>query len=271
MNRMYFYILLALSKTRNAFMIASFLVLANTAYAVEWTAPTTAELALLPPFCEAKLNNNSPNKAQWSRTLGRIFQSIHHYCFALNFVNRSYGMTGKDRGSTLHFALDNYNYMLKDPSNTHWLIPEILVNRGIALKLSGRDADALKDFYSALKLNPKYALAYAKIAEHFVAIGDKKNALEVVSQGLRYLPDAKFLQRRYRELGGALPYPEPLADNVEDTQTKVEAEDAAVDNPQTERSDRKPDEPDAADSADDEIVETPIGTKKNPWCRFCTE
>ncbi len=257
-----------LMKTIRIVAAACLLGLGNVAHAVDWSGASQAELALLPPYCEAKMNEGSPNRSYWSRSLGPIFQSIHHYCAGLNFMNRYYRSTASDRGSLLSFAIDNFNYMLKDPSQRGGLIPEIYVQRGMAHKLRNNDSQAISDFYKAIELNPRFGRAYLELINYFTEKGQRAKALEVTTQSLRYLPDARLLQKRYDELGGSQPYPEPIKSDTADieTETDTTAEPAGV------TSSPEPDpHPETDESGDDEFLEKPIGTKKNPWCRFCTE
>lgn len=252
--------------------------------AVEWSAPNASEMATLPPYCEARLNEKSPNREMWSKTIGSsTFGSVHHYCFALNFMNRYSRTMGPERGTWLHFALDNFNYMLKNPDLKSPLVPEIYLNRAIALKFADRDAEAIQDFYKALELGPKQVRAYTGLADFFAAKGLTAKALEVVTEGLRQLPDNKALQRRYTELGGKLPYPEPFAkpeekptgesavapvESVESKDTTPVAEPSTV-TPSLPTDDAPKAAPDIPLPATRQAQPVGDGAKKNPWCRFC--
>ncbi|MGB4923109.1 MAG: hypothetical protein WBO98_02820, partial [Candidatus Nitrotoga sp.] len=56
----------------------------NQASAVAGYSPTTAELSLLPPFCQAKLGTNPADHKLYSGKVGPDWLHIHHYCVGLN-------------------------------------------------------------------------------------------------------------------------------------------------------------------------------------------
>ena len=256
-------------------LLAAWLLgLAGMAQAVEWSGPTEAELALLPPYCEAKRNPGSPKRQYWHRSLGRIFQSIHHYCAALNFMNRYYRTPGPERKTLLKFALDDFNYMLKNPDPNSPLVPEIYVQRAIALKLAKQDSKALRDLNRALKLNPRYTKAYLELINYHTDKGQRSQALKVATRALRYLPEVGILRKRYDELGGKQPYPEPLvkaetqAPATKDNPGEAQPESAMPAGDEETMSDQKTAGEPAVRVPPEEF---PREDRKNPWCRFCTE
>ncbi|MBU4500460.1 MAG: hypothetical protein KKG40_09660, partial [Gammaproteobacteria bacterium] len=142
--------------------------------------------------------------------MGGDFLHIHHYCFALNFMNRARGIASvKDRQSTLGAAMTNFNYVLKYTQPGFYLRSEILMNRGIALSMQHKDGEAMGDLLKAIEIDPKLPRAYATLADMYEKQKNRSKALETVTAGLRHNPDTKSLQRRYTELGGKLPYPAP--------------------------------------------------------------
>ena len=188
------------------------LVIASTGdiiQAAESQFPTPAEMSALPPYCAARLGGNtSPEFKRWHDIMGPFFISIHHYCFALNDLNRSYSRPG-ERGRWLQAAINQLDYVLKNPPMDHPLTPEIYMRRGSALKLAGRTAEAMEDYSTVIRLNPKLRRPYLELADYYVEGQQKVDALKIVSEGLTYRPDDKKLQARYIQLGGKLPYPQP--------------------------------------------------------------
>lgn len=237
---------------------------------------------MLPAYCAARFApNNSPQYDQGHKTLGRIFESIHHYCFAMNFMNRYYKTSGSDRRTWLKFALDDFSYMLDHHPQGYPLAPEIYAKRGSALRLMGRDSEAAHDYYKALELNPRLRSAYLGLADYFADKNQGAESLKIVTKGLNYLPGDKALQRRYTQMGGKLPYPEPLeqpaatgektvADNpAEQSAPAASASESKESLPLSEGSPmtgstQPPDNPPPAPSE-----QPKFGTPKNPWCRFC--
>jgi hypothetical protein len=84
-------------------------------------APTPAELARLPPECAVKLGNGPDNQAKNAAYAARYGEAIwlhyHHYCFALNFMNRQSLVLGNKpaRRYDLQSAINNFNYLI-----VHW-------------------------------------------------------------------------------------------------------------------------------------------------------
>lgn len=242
---------------------------ANPAAALDMSVrPNAGEMRSLPPYCAARLNaaQGSPEWNAWRAQLGENFIDIHHYCFALVAVNRYWGArTPQDRGFFLQRAQNNFDYIVNAAKPDFPLRAEVHVKRGSLFRLMGKPGEAAKDFNQALAINPRLVKAYLQLADLNGAGKSRQRALEVVTEGLRHVPDSTALQRRYLELGGKKPFPEPV--------TK-EAEPAEVppDTPATQPSA-------AAEPAEAAAVQPPpaaqteappaIGTPKNPYCRFC--
>jgi hypothetical protein len=100
----------------------------------------------------------------------------------------------------------------------------------------------------------------------------------VVTAGLANLPDDKTLKRLYEKLGGKLPYPEPLekaaggkpageqTTPAEQKTTQAVAQPPAVEGAAAKEKPANPTQPAQAQTAP-----APMGTPKNPYCRFCPE
>ena len=175
---------------------------------------TDAEIARLPPYCAVRLKGNtSPEYKQWERTLGPGFLHTHHYCTGLVQLNRYRDHTRRspqDRAFICRGCRGNELHGHRASRATYILLPEIYLNRGIAFSLQKRDALAVTDMNKALKLNPHLVGAYLALAMRYAEMKQDDRALEIVTIGLKYNPDVRSLQGRYRELGGKLPYPEPI-------------------------------------------------------------
>lgn len=84
-------------------------------------APTKAELELLPKACDARLNGDNATRSFWNEKIGPDnFLHLHHFCFALNFINRAkFSVDKRNKGYYLGRAIQNFDYVLKAwPANS---------------------------------------------------------------------------------------------------------------------------------------------------------
>lgn len=242
-------------------------VLSAHAGAVEPWTPNASEMASLPPFCKAKFNEGSAENKLWGSTLGQDFGHTHHYCAGLNFLNRYYrSRSAQGKQFNLNNARTNFDYMVTHAAPTYSLMPDVYLNLGVVHTLMNQPAQAIAHFNKAIELDPNQAKAYNALADYYVKTKQSVKALEIVTEGLRYNPDTRSLQRRYTELGGKQPYPAPIAP------APVEAAPAKAD----ETPAATPPSPavgtqEAAPAAVVPDTPVPIGSPKNPYCRFCPD
>lgn len=241
--------------------------------AADWTYKRT-DFATLPAYCLAKFDEgegkNLAAAKMWRDSLGIGFIHVHHYCAGLILLNQARGMGSFDRGrqGTLEGALRNFDYMLSNAPGDFSLRPEILMNRGIALSMMNRTGEAIGDLLKSIEADPKQPRAYLTLAEIYEKQRNRAKALETVTEGLRHNPDTKSLQRRYTELGGKLPYPQPAET------ASTESRDAGSEEKATLPAGEKAGEPASPESVD--ATQTPVGAPKigspsNPYCRFCPD
>ena len=243
------------------------------AYAVGYSGPTEAELSGLPPFCAVKYramhgDRDAPKIGE--SMIGSQFRNSHHYCNALNFLNRYYRAPFIPGAKTyLAMARGDFSYMVDHLYPDSSLAAESYLYLGIVNSLMKNDAEASLAFQQAISRNPNLAKGYLAFADYYSERKQRAKALEVVTQGLRNVADSKALKRRYQELGGKLPYPEPVvvSPKPEAPATKpVEVGNANMTQGEPAKAaTAKPDIP--ADSATNK--KDVIGTPKNPYCRFC--
>jgi len=225
-------------------------------------------------MCQATIYNgrDTSDKGSW--------RHMHHFCDCVRFTNRAYSSLGNwmDMRYNLKIAIGGCDYVLDRASPDFHMIPEIRLQKGKALKLYRQEGKAITEFMEAIKGNPQLAQAYVELADIQKNNKKRQEALKTVTQGLRHVPDSKPLQRRYTELGGKLPYPEPVV------QKPVSVpEEAVVDSPQPSTGESQVSTPSATDpgleAADKPPAETTasptpspkIGSPTNPWCRFCPD
>lgn len=238
-----------------------------------WGA-TPAEIAVLPPFCKAKLSPDPADDAQYSSAIGPDWLHIHHYCYALTFTNRYYQdyADKPTQHDDLNQALNNYNYVLSHASPGFWMRPEIHTQKGRLLAAAKHYAEAVSEIEQALKGNPDYAPAYAALSDIYADLGQKSKSLATVEQGLQHVPDNNALQRHYKLLTGKTFVPPPLS-----------AEQAAQKNQPPGTSTETPDTQAAMPASAAQANEPPtsvsqpadaagkIGSPTNPYCRFCPD
>jgi len=244
--------------------------LISRAWATETSwVPNPTEIRGLPTYCQVKFNapDPSPERREWEQRIGKNFLDIHHYCAALNSVKRYWRASdAKDRSLYLEQAMTNFNYMVKAEKPDFLLRGELYSSRGETFKLMGRKGEAIRDFNQAISIDPKMARPYLQLADLYVADKKTVTAQETITEGLRHNPDSKALQRRYLELGGKKPFPQPVVEKVTepDTAQKLMPESSP---PNTEVVLVKP--APSADQGQADADKSQIGTPGNPYCRFC--
>lgn len=236
--------------------------------------PTDAELDSLPAYCRIKLRHrfDSPEYKKAQASFGPDFEHVHHYCAGLNFINRYYRTSDTEtRKFFLKSSVGEFDYMVTHAKPEFSLMPEIYLSRGTSYSLMKKDFQAMNDINKALELNPRMIKGYRLLSEFYENIKQKQKALEVVTAGLQYNPDSKMLQSRYLELGGKLPYPEPIQQTMPEkekepaTDKKSNAEEkSSADNPDTSP-------PPSTQAPENSTDQPKIGSPSNPYCRFCTD
>lgn len=237
------------------------------------SVPNAVEMMRLPPYCAAKFKSpQDPNEVKiWGDRIGSNFGDIHHYCEGLNFVNRYWGArTTNERSYYLQQARNNFDYMVKAEKPDFALRSELYSNRGEVFRLMGKLGEAIKDLNQAMSINPKVVKPYLQLADLYEGSKDRVRALEVTTEGLHNIPNSKALQRRYLELGGKMPYPEPVVAKAAESEPAQQT--GAVPAPTiiTQPISGTPASP-ASEQAKVPENKPPIGTPSNPYCRFCTD
>ena len=242
--------------------------------------PTTEQgWKSLPPYCKVKVLNIQAEVPTWHSALGPVFIHIHHYCAGLNFMNNYYkSRTKEDKKFSLESVVGEVSYMIDKTDDDEKMRPTFYVARGKALLLLGRTPEGINDMMKAIRLNPQTTEAYIALVRHFNDVHLKEDALRFATDGLRYLPNSKALQRIYDEIGGKRPYPEPhekkeeTSPQASENSAQVEADLSAISNAPT----GAPNDPEDSQAAKEPLPDnssgsTAIGTPSNPWCRFCTD
>jgi hypothetical protein len=87
---------------------------------------TEQEIRMLPPYCQAQkfiaddVKGKTPQQIvsdhrRWESVLGHTYEHVHHYCWALNNVNRYYrnsSSSSADRRNYLEYAIKDFSYTI---------------------------------------------------------------------------------------------------------------------------------------------------------------
>lgn len=236
---------------------------------------TAQDIALLPTYCDAKMGRQAPEAAAlWRQNMGHEnWIHLHHYCGGLIELNRYYrGTTGRQKAN-LGNSVNEFKYVLDRWTPDFYLRSEAHLNRGRAYKYMRQDGQALADFQKARELNPRLAPASLELADLYVKLGKKNEAITILKSAIGLNPDTKSLRRRYTELGGdvkALPVPAPPATEGAMPPETPRQQDVTPPNDAPSKHES------TAVSADKEkppvpLVEPKIGSPNNPYCRFCPD
>ncbi|HHJ40428.1 MAG: hypothetical protein AXA67_07965 [Methylothermaceae bacteria B42] len=191
------------------YIIIIFMISIPNSYAVGEFKPTEQELRLLPPYCKPKainLNSNTgpyqryrPLIKKWRKILGPDYAHLHHYCRALQFINKAY-KDPKQKNYYYKVALADINYMEKNAHKNFVLMHEIYYTKGNILKRLGNNGEAVTYYVKSMRQKKDYAAPYAKLIDLFIELGMKDRAKKVLKTGLKYNPKSKALIKRKAKL-----------------------------------------------------------------------
>ncbi|HRP26086.1 hypothetical protein [Thauera sp.] len=242
-------------------LLAVSLLLPLKAAAVLPYGMTDAELAALPPLCMAKMKGNNPSNyvAQFG---AHNWGQMHHYCEGLKFVNRARTYP-KDRRFYLNNAKGEYRYVISHTTPDLWFRPQVYVELARVHMQLGETAEAQSQLHAAIAFNRGFEAAYVSLIELQVGMGTRSAALETATEGLKYLPESKRLQKAYLDNGGKKPFPEPV----------VKAESPATATPSSSGSAAQANAPQteavAAEPVSAESQQTNADPTVERGCRFC--
>jgi tetratricopeptide (TPR) repeat protein len=247
------------------------LLLNAPAFAVQDFTVTREELAVMPLYCTAHYGNlvglSGAITSPLQHTIPQGCPASHHYCDGLKSRIR-FDKHNKESGYWLAQGIQSFESVVQ---GDHWkscpLQAEAYVNLGRAYLSQSKQQNtplfkAEASFMKALEVQPDYLAAYYALGDYYVRLGDKKKALNLVEEGLRYAPNSVGLLRRFKELGGTTP---PVPHHV--TAKPMEQQDSPVKPPPVESVVIPAPPSKAGESV--QAPEPQIGTPSNPWCRFC--
>lgn len=175
---------------------------------------TPQEIRAMPPYCAGRYarHDNPIEYKRWEESYGPDFLHTHHLCDGIGKLNNYYkAKSPQERKGLLNEAMGNFNYMIQHAKPGFKLMPDVYWYRSRAYALQDQMGQAVGDLHKAIELDPKQARFYTQAAEYLEKLRQRDEALKLVSEALRHLPDHKGLQVLYGKLGGQQPYPEPYA------------------------------------------------------------
>ena len=250
-----------------------------------------ADLPTLEPVCELILRyqkrwEDNPSLGIWyiqlkdsplldlpQNNIAKGVDSFHHYCWGEVVRNRYFSETDpRKRKELAEYAMSGSKYIIDHPQfrPQNWpYLSHVYVTMGTGYLLMKDNVSAINAFLMALQLNPRERTAYIHLADTLLHIGKKPEALKQVTEGLKYFPKNKGLIRRYQELGGKLPYPEPYVGLS--LEIKEDDGTATTTNPPESNNEKTTPNSEAASTsnATPQAPEKATPNPDNPYCRFC--
>lgn len=185
---------------------------------------------------------------------------FHHYCWGMLDKHRMYAaVNAEKRAYQIRLWRDEMVYIVDWTAKVkiNWAYLPAVHAELAETYIQGKDyPNALRAANTAVELNADYARAYLLLAEIYELLKDRPKALASVTEGLKHVAGSKGLQRRYTELGGVLPFPEPYVKSAAVPEAAATPEPAAP---------GAPAEAPAAPPATPPEAQPP----GNPYCRFC--
>ncbi|MEQ6341747.1 MAG: tetratricopeptide repeat protein [Gammaproteobacteria bacterium] len=246
-------------------------------------AMTARDVQMLPSFCHQLSADNYEANAQAYRVAGSFPAGMphgHHYCHGLKSIARATAQSANKgaRQEELQAAVGEFRYVLghTEVSPEYYsYLAMVKADLGRVYDRLGKVADSSREFMEAIRLKPDYVAAYIGLIDFYRKLGSREDALKTASEGLTRSPESKTLQRRYRELGGKLPYPAPINGEPKTASpAELPASNTAAPGNGNDTTVAAP--PVAPSQMDDQKQpqeakpqESKIGSPTNPWCRFC--
>lgn len=188
------------------------MALFGSANGAEPFAPTPSERVLLPEYCQDRLANK--NFKKWGTVLGDGYNHIHHYCFALNFINRAKAKVRDvpGRKHALQSASNNLDYVMERTDDKYVLAPDFHIARGEIRMMQGDMVEAQLSFTRATELKPDYPKGWLALSDLFQRSNRHDQARQALEEGLRFAPEKHkdFMRKKLSELDQ--PKDAPLVD-----------------------------------------------------------
>lgn len=162
---------------------------------------TRGELALLPEVCMdvqaipltgwSQHYRESPRSGYWVSRLGKAFWGMHHYCWALLHLQRAkqIGMPPQHKAHMIRTAIADFIYVIQNSDAKFVLMPELYYRIGMAHVQLQEPVNAMEAFEQSKAAKNDYWPAYVGLADVQASIGRRAEAIAILDEGLKLLPD----------------------------------------------------------------------------------
>lgn len=173
---------------------------------------TPGELALLPEYCvdvqattrftDPMGGNPSPRAPAWVAAMGETFWAMHHHCWALLRMHRSRqpGLSAPQREGQIRGAIGDYIYVLNNERPGFPLKPEIFARLGEAYAALPAPGEALEAYQKSREAKADYWPAYTWASDTLMVLGRRKEAIELLEQGLSIMPGNPEITRKLDQI-----------------------------------------------------------------------
>ncbi len=158
---------------------------------------TASEARLLPPFCMGlSIGNFREDAKSLKQNISMPGEHTQHFCHGMKSLIRG------DRGDKKSYenAVSEFEYVQEHSTSQHELLDSASLYKAEALGKLGRTGPALTEYNKAIQLNNKYHQAYARLADYYLTLGMKQDAIDTIKVGLRFSPESKGLKNRLHKL-----------------------------------------------------------------------
>ena len=248
---------------------------------VKGTPMTLNEVNAMPPACHAigmgeiggvfwaegmKKNGSESLLDRPENVMARGAGWFHHYCWGLLDKQRAFASVETSKRTFLVKTWRSEMQYIVDwtaKSQINWEYMPVIHMEIAESYMQDKDySNAIKSASKAVELNAEFTRGYMLIADIYEQIKDRAKALATVTEGLKRTPTSKALQRRYKEFGGSMPFPEPYTKPVESA--TLEKNTPTVENAMPDKSEEGLALPSNAPAEPEKI-----GVPGNQYCRFC--
>jgi tetratricopeptide (TPR) repeat protein len=164
------------------------------------------EMFMLPEYCRYTQDfrdhvaggNNRVEIERWTNLMGESFIHMHHYCYALQAVNRASFMsrTEQERIHNLSTSVRECDYVIHNTPADFSMLPDIFTTKGQSLLKMGSVGQGVLELQRAIDMKPDHWPAYAAIGDYYKEAGQIEKAREWLEKGLAAAPNTRPLMRR---------------------------------------------------------------------------
>jgi len=178
-------------------IISASLFLNTTITYAESYAISGSEARQLPPFCMGlSIGNFEGDAKSLKRDIKMPGEHTQHFCHGMKSLIRG------DRGDKSQYqtAVSEFEYVQEHSTSQHELMDSVSLYKAEALGKLGKTGPAITEYNKAIQLNNKYHQAYARLADYYLTLGMKQDAIDTIKIGLRFSPESKGLKNRLHKL-----------------------------------------------------------------------